>query len=108
MANKNKESLEGNRDGKIFFWGIMISIIGSMMVTAFFEVANSVFSNRVEAIKGFYIVFFILSSIFFWQISKIALISIGVKKGLRMFDGVTVAFAVMGLVAFVLMLIGNF
>jgi hypothetical protein len=106
MANKNKDSIEGNKDGKIFFWGIMVSIVGSMMVTSLFEFGNHTFSNSSKDILEFYTIIFVASSIAFWQISKTALKEIGVKKGLRMFDVATVIFAVIGLIGLVHALTG--
>lgn len=106
MANKNKDIIEGNKDGKIFFWGIMVSIVGSMMVTSLFEFGNHTFSNSSKDILGFYIIMFIASSIIFWQISKMALKEIGVKKGLRRFDVATLVFAVIGLIGLVRILTG--
>jgi F0F1-type ATP synthase membrane subunit c/vacuolar-type H+-ATPase subunit K len=66
VPKKEKESIEENKNAKIFFFGIIVAIFGSFLVGSVFEFARSVFAHDPELITGFYNSMFIGSSIAFW------------------------------------------
>jgi amino acid transporter len=104
MANKNNENKEENKDAKIFIWGIIVAIVGSLFTSSIFATLSSLFSKADLLITIFYMGTFIGLSMAFWQVSKLALKQIGIKKELWIFDIATLLFLAIGVISLALYL----
>lgn len=86
------------RETLSFYLGIMVGVIGNFLVSSIFEFSKAMF-QRAEANMMLYgALMFIVSSVAFFQATKMALRLLNVEVSLRMFDVATIVCVVLGLI----------
>jgi hypothetical protein len=80
--------MEQNERAFDFFLGAIVGVLGNFVVSAIIELAQSSFANSSDSVISYWALMFMLSSIFFFQVVKIALRRfLGTQNiSLRMFD----------------------
>jgi hypothetical protein len=85
--------------GKDFFYGIIDTIFGNFLVSSIIEYDNNVFVNGSRLAIGFWALMFMVSSIAFFQVTKLILRDFEFQKStLQKFDFATIVCVLLGII----------
>jgi len=94
------------RDWFILFVSVMVGVVGSLLVSCIIEMAKLAFEKfNIHDTYSYWAIIFILSSTFFFQLTKWAIRRLGVaQRELPIFDIATIILIVVGIFAIAIIL----